>query len=69
MPTIEEKNIKKFMLHRRIGRQKRILLDRVYDEEEETSLYTRPHEFYSNGRMEEEIIAPEVSSKLQTSTF
>jgi len=67
MPTIEEKNIKKFMLHRRIGRQKRILLDRVFEDEDETSLYTRPAEFYSNGRMEEEaLIAPEISSKLPT---
>lgn len=67
IPVVEEKNLKKFMLHRRIGRQKRILLDRVFEEEDENTLFRYPEDFYSTRMEEEALIAPEVSQRLPTS--
>jgi hypothetical protein len=66
IPVVEEKNLKKFMLHRRIGRQKRILLDRVFEEEEDNTLFRYPEDFYSTRMEEEALIAPEVSQRLPT---
>ena len=69
MPVVEEKNLKKFMLHRRIGRQKRILLDRVFEEEDDNSFFRYPEDFYSTRMEEEALIAPEVSQRLPTSNW
>ncbi len=63
-PVQEEKNIDKFRLQRRQGRQKRILLDRLF-EEDENSLTALPRDFYyASKNRQDNFITSEVSSKL-----
>lgn len=60
----EDKNIDKFRLQRRQGRQKRILLDRLF-EEDENSLTALPRDFYYASKSKPEtFITSEVSQKL-----
>jgi len=63
-PVQEEKNIDKFRLQRRQGRQKRILLDRLF-EEDENSLTALPRDFYyASKNRPDTFITSEISSKL-----
>ena len=68
-PPIDEKSVERFILQRRIGRQKRILLDRIF-EEDENSLFSHPRDFYHVRPKQKELkISAEVSQKLQTSSL
>jgi len=63
-PPVDEKSIDKFILRRRIGRQKRILLDRIF-EEDENSLYSHPRDFYQvEHRQKNLLLSGDVSQKL-----
>jgi len=64
---VEEKAIEKFRLQRRIGRQKRILLDRVF-EEEENGFQSHPRDYYHmEPSQNDTLITPEVYQKLANS--
>ena len=66
---IEEKAVEKFRLQRRMGRQRRVLLDRVFDEDEFSS-QSHPRDFYHMEPSQKDIlIAPEVSQKLTNSNL
>jgi len=68
-PPVDEKSIDKFILRRRIGRQKRILLDRIF-EEDENSLYSHPRDFYQvEHRQKNLLLSGDVSQKLANSFY
>jgi len=60
----EDKNISTFRLQRRVGRQKRVLWDRLF-EEDENSLTALPRDFYYASKApKDSFITSEISSKL-----
>ena len=66
LPTFEEKSILRYVIRRRIGRQKRILLEKIFDEDEtNTNLFVHPKDYYAMDSPHKEImITPEVAQKL-----
>lgn len=70
-PTFEEKSILRYVVRRRIGRQKRILLEKIFEEDEtNTGLFVHPKDFYAMSSPHQEIlITPEVAQKLPNSKF
>jgi hypothetical protein len=70
-PTFEEKSIMRYVVRRRIGRQKRILLEKIFEEDESnTGLFVHPKDYYAMTSPHQEIlITPEVAQKLPSSKF
>ena len=68
-PVQEEKNIMTFRLQRRVGRQKRVLWDRLF-EEDENSHTAMPRDFYYASKAgKDNFITSEISSKISNGIF